>query len=87
MDMIALAESESDGKTGVDANGGACADVKVSSAEASCDSGGLLFSELTGTLCWTESGGGGTGEGCRVIVVLSLLESGVDGRRRKVDWI
>ena len=87
MDMVALAESESDGKAGVDADGSACADVKVASTEAPCDGSGLLVGELAGTLCWTEGGGGGTGEGCGVVVVLLLLESGVDGRRRKVNWI
>jgi len=85
--MVALAESESDGEAGVDADGGACADVKVAATEAPCDGGGLLVGELAGTLCGAESGGRGAGEGCGVVVVLLLLECGVDGRRRKVDRI
>jgi len=85
--MVALAESESDGEAGVDADGCAGADVEVATAEAACDGGRLLVCELAGALCWAEGGGGGAGEGGGVVVVLVLLESGVDGGRGEVDWI
>lgn len=84
--MVALAEGESDGEAGVDAYGGACADVEVAAAEAPCDGGGLLVCELAGALCGAEGGGGGAGEGGGVVVVLLLLESGVDRRRREGHW-
>jgi len=57
MDMVSLAEGESDGETRVDTDGGTSADVKVAAGEAPSDSSGLLVSELAGALCRAKSGG------------------------------
>jgi len=57
MDMVSLAEGESDGETRVDTDGGTSANVKVAAGEASSDSSGLLVSELAGALCRAKSGG------------------------------
>lgn len=76
MDMVALAKSETDRETGVDADGSTGADVKVAAGKVAGDGCGFLLGEVTGTLVRTE-GGGGSGEGAVcVIIVLLMLQVG-----------
>lgn len=98
--MVTLSQRESDRQTWVDANGGAAAHKKVSSAKISSDGGGLLFREIARPLVRPEGGGRCASKSAIVVVIMLVgeiwraLESGVHGRRgeglhggRGVMWL
>jgi hypothetical protein len=93
MHMVALTEGKADREAGVDADGGAVADVKVAAAEVSSDGGSLFLGEIARTLVGPECGAGGAGECSAVVVVLLVveiggaLEGGVHRRRGELDRV
>lgn len=75
MDVIALAKSEADRKTGIDPDGSAGAYEEIAAIEVAGDGSGFFFGEIARTLAWTEGGRRGAGVGAVVIVVLLVRQS------------